>query len=126
MIKITVNGSSINFVDDNNKLVGIPYFTTQCCEHATISYDGKELNADELLSDDEEFNKQVVSERFGDYIQANLVDGVGIPKLYDDCDITVDSQISFKLTNGKELVVRNIHNGYYGHSVETTYDTHYL
>ena len=107
-------GSKVNFVDDNNVLVG--YDTSQsCCEHAdwfimnSIHHDTNKSNNgyEEAAQELEGYNFDT---EFFEESNAGCYDGaMAIFKLVNETNSGV-----------KYLHLFNVHNGYYGHGFEMT------
>lgn len=98
--------SKVNFVDENNVLVG--YDMSQCCCE----------NADWFISNTPEINP------YGDHSpDENLDDWVFDPEYFEEVDnyelLDCGGMVRFRLVNGdheKFLHLYNVHNGYYSHS----------
>jgi hypothetical protein len=110
-MKIFESGGKINFVDDNNVLVGFDYESC-CCENfgfyltpeiPTSSYEGD--HGEEIDFEGFQFDTQ--------YFDDNLPDMHG----------EEGSAVGFRLIKGEEqifLTLWNVHNGYYGHGFSMT------
>lgn len=114
-------GEKINFVDDNNVLVGYD-MGQSCCEHAdwfindTVSdklVDREDIEGDIIMegwSFDTSYFKEV------DYLESEY----STPE-YSHNKLDDGGMVIFRLVNGdqeKFLHLFNCHNGYYGHGFE--------
>jgi hypothetical protein len=110
----------VNFVDENNLLVGFDY-SSLCCENF-----GWYINksSDELFLDDNHTSKHI-----NDFLEGWVFDPQYFKETDNKNDVdsfgTVKNQAVFRLVKGDEelfLHLFNVHNGYYSHGFEMSND----
>jgi len=100
-------GNKVNFVDENNVVVG--YDLDQCCCEDAGYFVSKEIQGEELKIEELDLRDYRFDTSFFQLIEDR--------KLYDEGGAAV-----FKIINGEqELFIHlyNNHNGYYGHGFKT-------
>jgi hypothetical protein len=112
MIKVSKVNSSVNFVDQNNTLIG--YDMSRCCCE----------NADWFISEDQTTKQDTCkNDNHYDLSEYSFCRDFGIQQSdFDDLD-EGDSVVVKMIAANKEplyLHIYNCHNGYYGHKMEYT------
>jgi hypothetical protein len=113
-------GEKVNFVDENNVLVGYDY-SGQCCENFGW-YLSNEINEDTGDTDSHlATDEQLVNTLLKDWVfDTEFFQTIKNGKSFDDSNIAV-----FRLTKNEAVMylhLYNIHNGYYSHGFKFSKD----
>lgn len=106
MLKITKNGSSINFVDSNNKVLGFDFYHI-CCETVGFALKHKGVK-DPILEINNDLEMEI-------NIEIKECDFTGEFEFKEFNEEDQEARLMLKLTNRKTLEIYNYHNGYYSH-----------
>lgn len=113
-------GEKINFVDENNVLVGYDY-SGQCCENFGWCIGEKiSMNLKDALFDDSKTDTYIDEQLKGWTFDTEFFKEIQEEESYNDIRFAI-----FRLVKGDQerfLHLYNIHNGYYSHGFEFQQD----
>lgn len=113
-------GEKINFVDENNVLVGYDY-SGQCCENFGWCIGEKiSMNLKDALFDDSKTDAYIDEQLNGWTFDTKFFKEIQEEESYNDIHFAI-----FRLVKGDQerfLHLYNIHNGYYSHGFEFQQD----
>lgn len=120
-MKVFERDSKINFVDDNNVLVGFDYGQCCCEQFGYLFSETIDTNIDAVNMDAANINtKSVEFDHDGWNFDKTFIKVVNFENTWDE-----GGAVAFRLTKDKDeifLILYNMHNGYYGHGFDMLED----